>query len=491
MAITNECQERRDHLIGKLFGYQAIIQSSIVFEPVFSLECWNLLLDLICGMAHDIPWLREECGMVLVESVQNLKASIKSQNCIGDVVKHLSTRKLLYTPAGVGVWLTIQKNYEDVLPEGIWHENDPLSKKERLRLAKILKENFHDGVEKGASTATKTASANPNPSFAWDLALFEVLRRDEQSRSMGKSKLKFPQLWIDIVDGKISVRMYLLKLTFIENLFSANSSHERKAWGFKLLSNMMKRAPEWAVSALLSPNLTRTLTNQSKDQARFLHTAALAALRAVQARAEQDPDLALPIFEALSTKDNSIGSDRHAITNTLEQILLSTDEANIRKILRHLNSLLLRPGSEDSAVADRRRQAVADLLLSTVKHYKRYSELNENALDKDSWLQKALEILVENAYFIPSKDAKTRKVPLPPVSDRNRSMFQERLSSCLTRLFDVDINHRSAIAMSTISMIRTKSTSTESLDLVMKADKAVLNTIDEAFRSLDALSSQV
>ena len=180
------------------------MQSSIVFEPAFSSKCWNLLLDHICSMACDIPWLREECGMVLVECVKSLKAHMRSQECVKDISRHLTARKLIYTPAGIGVWLTVQAEYKESLPEGIWHENDPLSKKERARLAKILKENFHDEMEKDAGTATKTAGANPNPSFAWDLALFEILRRDEQSRSQGKSKLKFPQLWTDIVDGTLS-----------------------------------------------------------------------------------------------------------------------------------------------------------------------------------------------------------------------------------------------------------------------------------------------
>ena len=254
---------------------------------------------------------------------------------------------------------------------------------------------------------------------------------------------------------------------------------------------MIVRAPEWAVPALLSPNLIRTLINQSKDQARFLHTAALSALRAVQNRAQQEPNLALPIFIALSIKDHSTGSDKYTITNTLEQILLSADDENLRKIVRHLHSILLRPGSEDSIVADRRRQTVADLLLNTVKHYKRYSELKEFTEDKSDWLQKTLEIMVENAYFIPSQSAKTRKVPLPPISDRSRAMFQERLSSCLTRLFDADISSRSAIALSTMNMIRVKSTSTESLDLVLKVNEAVSKIIEGAFKSLDAISSQV
>lgn len=468
-------RERRDHLIGKLFGYKAIMQSSIVIEPELSLECWNTLLDHVYGMARDIPWLREECGMVLVEAVRSLKAQTKYQKCVEEIIGRLSAFKLVSTPEGVAVWLTVQEHYEKVLPDGVWHDKDPLSKKERTRLAKLLKENFQGDAEKGADDITKTAGANPNPSFAWDLVLAELLRRDERSKKDGKDKLEFPQFWIDAVDN---------------NLFSSTSSHERKAWGFKLLSSMIKQVPDWAVSALLSPNLTRTLINQSKNQARFLHIAALAALKAVQTRAQQDSNSALPIFIALSTKDASVESDRYTITNALEQILLSTDDSSLRKIVRHLNSLILRPGSEDQTVADSRRQVVADLLLNTVKHYRRYAELDEDVIEKDNWLRKALEILVEYAYFVSSTSAKTSKVPLPPISERSRTMFQERLSSCLAKLFDVKSVPRSTFALMVVGMITSKTTSSKTLDLVFKADESVLKTMEDASKTLDAISAK-
>ena len=253
----------------------------------------------------------------------------------------------------------------------------------------------------------------------------------------------------------------------------------------------MKQAPEWAVSVLLSPNLTRTLINQSKDQARFLHTAAISALKAVQARAQQDTASALPIFIALSTKDANIESDRYVVTNTLEQILLSTDNKSSRKIVRHLNSLILRPGSEDHSIAESRRQVIADLLLHTIKHYKRYHELEEDVTENESWLRKTLEILVENAYFVPSQSAKTSSVPLPPISERSRTMFQERLSSCLTKLLSVNTGSRSAFALMIIEMIRSKSASSRTFEPTFKVDRSVLKTIDKAFQSLDAISTKV
>jgi DNA polymerase phi len=170
------------------------------------MECWNKLLDHIYGLARDIPWLREECGMVLVEAAKSLQGRKEYQECAKEMIGRLSAFKLNATPEGVAIWLTVQASYEQVLPEGVWHHNDPLSKKERARLAKILKENYQGGQEDGTADALKTAAASPNPTFAWHLVLSEILRRDEESKS---DKEQFPQFWIDTVDSRYILFVFM------------------------------------------------------------------------------------------------------------------------------------------------------------------------------------------------------------------------------------------------------------------------------------------
>ena len=116
------------------------MQSSILIEPEVSLDCWNNLLDRVYKMARDIPWLREERGMVLVEAVRSLRSQPQYQKCVEELLERLNSFQLISTPEGVAVWLTVKDSYPDALPEGVWHAKDPLSKKERSRLAKILKE---------------------------------------------------------------------------------------------------------------------------------------------------------------------------------------------------------------------------------------------------------------------------------------------------------------------------------------------------------------
>jgi len=180
-----------------------VLQSSIILEPILSVKCWNKLLDHVYGMARDVPWLREECGMVLVEAIRSLQGQDQYQECANQVIERLNAFKLASTPEGVAIWLTVRASFEQALPDGIWHGKDPLSRKERTRLAKILKENYQRTPEDEGNDGIKSGTTSPNPTFAWNLVLSEVLRRDEQAPD-GKSSQKpeFPQLWIDIVDSE-------------------------------------------------------------------------------------------------------------------------------------------------------------------------------------------------------------------------------------------------------------------------------------------------
>lgn len=271
-----------------------------------------------------------------------------------------------------------------------------------------------------------------------------------------------------------------------------SSSHERKSWGFKLFANLVTTIPDSAIPALFSPNFMRCLINQSKKDVRYLHQAALAALNAVHTRVQENPASATAIFVPMSSKHGTVELDRATKTKTLEQILVNADDESLRKIVRHLNALVHRPDTQDQATADLRRQIIADLLLSAVKNYRRYQSSDFSTSEEhDNWLRKVLDMLVENAYFLPKQSAKTSKVPLPPLSDSTRKIFRERLSSCLTRLLAVETESRASFAAMIVRMIRSKAKSSKTSELIFKADKPVLKTIEKAFRTMDAVATKV
>jgi hypothetical protein len=250
--------------------------------------------------------------------------------------------------------------------------------------------------------------------------------------------------------------------------------------------------PDWALPALFSQNFMRSLINQSKKDVRFLHAAALAALEAIQNRVQLSPASAVPIFTALTGKNGTIELDRLTKTKTLENIMVSADDDSLGKLIRHLHSLVLRPESQEQTTADLRRQTIADLLLNIVRNYKRYDSGHLIAEEEhDNWLRNAFDVLIEHAYFVPSHNAKTSKVPLPALGESTRNVFQERLSSCLTRLLRVETKSRTSFSLMAVSMIRSKASSSKYLEPVFKADKPVLKTINKAFQTIDTIAAKV
>ncbi|ORY11817.1 DNA polymerase phi-domain-containing protein [Clohesyomyces aquaticus] len=471
-------QERRDHLIGRLFGYKAVVESSILFEPELSLECWKTVLDRIYGMARDIPWLREECGMILCEAIQHLQSKSAPEECIQGLIEHLASFQLSNTPEGVAIWLTVRAVFpEAVLPEQTWHKKDPLHKKERSRLAKVLKEDFGSTSDGKDGPAIKSAAANPNPIFAWDVVLEEILQRDQRQRSKNddSSKLQFAQFWVETVDG---------------NLMSSSASHEKKSWGFKLLAKMATSAPQWALPALFSPNLMRSLLNQSKKEDRFLHAAAQASLKAIQARVLREPSAAAPIFTALTSKNGNLELDRITKTKTLGDIVLSTDDETLTKVVRHLGSLILRPDSQDETIAETRRRNIADMLLSIVRGYKDYDNIGTKVEEEGSWLRSLLIIMIDNAYFIPAPSAKTSKIPLPSIRESTRKIFQERLTSCLSRLLGIDSAAGPSYSLAVLRMICSRAATSKTLVPVLQVDGSITETINKAFETLDTITSK-
>jgi len=201
-------------LIGKLFAYKAILQSSILFEPDLAIDSWNQLLDLIYGMARDTPWLREECALVLVQTIETLPTEAKLEPCVRALSERLVSYKLANTPEGIAIWLALQEQHASTLPANVWHDNDPLSMKNRPKLAKVLKGDIQSSLGSDESNAVKSAATNANPQFAWNTLLSKVLQMDSESATArtDASKSQFGQLWLSIVDGELLIK-YMKTIT--------------------------------------------------------------------------------------------------------------------------------------------------------------------------------------------------------------------------------------------------------------------------------------
>jgi DNA polymerase phi len=210
-------------LFGRLSAYKALLQSSVLLQSeTAKLDHWPTVLNSIYKIAQDIPWLREECGMMLCDFIKTLAAS-KSEpgGYVSEMLGSLDRHELSKTPEGIAIWITIKSSFPDLdLPPKVWKKNDPLCTKERITLVKAMTESVaqepvdpetnekgaNGKSKKGQAPKVKTGTWQHKPNFAWDLVLQEAIR------TMTKAS-KFQQFWVELVDSKRNV------LSFVPSLY--------------------------------------------------------------------------------------------------------------------------------------------------------------------------------------------------------------------------------------------------------------------------------
>lgn len=173
------------------------------------MEYWTRVLDLICKLARKTPWLREECGKILYESVRTMDPDPSRHAYIGGMIEQIRSNGLLKTPEGVAIWLAIRSfvpKFE--LPDGVWHHKDPLCSKERQTLANVMREsNLQDPeAASGDSDKLKSGSSQTKLNFAWDVVIMSFIEKQQKTKSKssqhGHDLSELDQFWVDVVDSE-------------------------------------------------------------------------------------------------------------------------------------------------------------------------------------------------------------------------------------------------------------------------------------------------
>lgn len=186
-------QEEKDHALGLLFGLQSFVRAKILFGKDGP---WNEILYRLLGLAKKKPWIREECGWVIVEALAQMEQSQAEYT-----MDQLHDAGLVSSPEGVGIWLTARNRFPAMrFPPKPWGQSgNPL---EHLKtLAKALKESSSgDQSIKEKQQASQTGSWNSKLHFVWNI----VLAQYAQDAAAGESISDFENFWKVAVDGKSS-----------------------------------------------------------------------------------------------------------------------------------------------------------------------------------------------------------------------------------------------------------------------------------------------
>ena len=182
-------QEEKDHFLGLLFGLQSFVRARIISEEDSN---WNAILEKLMELGKKKPWIREECGWIIMEALAQMK-QIQAEHTL----QVLYDAGLANTPEGVGIFITARDLFPGLkIPTKPWGPTgNPLDRLQSL--AKALKESSQDDGSK-TKEAKLTGNWSPKLHFVWDIVL--VRFADVQS-GKGITPPDFENFWKVAVDG--------------------------------------------------------------------------------------------------------------------------------------------------------------------------------------------------------------------------------------------------------------------------------------------------
>ncbi|KAF4628481.1 hypothetical protein G7Y89_g9668 [Cudoniella acicularis] len=416
-------QEEKDHALGLLFGLQSFVRAKILFEAE---DQWDAILDKLFQLSDKKPWIREECGWVIVEALAQMNESQAEHT-----LEKLCAAGLALSPEGVGVWLTARRRFPDMkFPPKPWgRSGNPLQHLKSL--AKALKESSSsDSSHEPAPQAKQTGNWNPQLHFVWNIVLGQYAQESESSESGNLAD--FENFWKVAVDGKShQKRSKYLELIFSENLFAATASRERKFWGFLLFQKLFQDTKSYGklLQNIFSHNLVRCIINHVSEKDRFLNRSADKSLKVMIQAVEEEPELLVKLLPHLIGGNGTYNFDRMTKTKTIEKLLSYVNDKNAKSVIKILVEPTLRiEGNDDTKEAEMRRQMLGDHILNIIRRVDIQDE-SRNI----SWISKiALPTVANIAYC---EEAKFK----PPVSAKTRTLCRNRLMSIFTHLLS-DIN---------------------------------------------------
>ncbi|KAI9738759.1 MAG: DNA-directed DNA polymerase [Cirrosporium novae-zelandiae] len=412
-------QEGKDHYFGKVFGAKAIIKSKILFQPGVPSEYWTETLSEIIALSKKAPWLREECGWSIYTALD--EKSSETDFAIGDAyaqqaLQLFCSNQLSKTPEGVALWLCVQARHKpDILVKGIWLDESPLHKEEKSVLSKALRETPIDGL-------SQKGSWNSKLHFVWDLVLARLYKlQGGKPKEEPTQSINFAEFWSEVID---------------RGLFSTSASHERKHWGFMLFIKVIKdqNTPLGFISDIFSPNLVNCMLNHASSSERYLHAMAIKSLKALESRAQQQPESILSIISGLIGSREPMDRLDQTTRKTLENVMGYADAVTLDDAVSFLETQIVHPRTDNERATNTNRQIFADVLVSVVRQHKN-SLLDLPETTSDGWVERLWKVLVTHGYFQDTRDpASGKEVPAPTFSEASRTLFRTRLTSCLTQL---------------------------------------------------------
>ncbi|UNI14926.1 DNA-directed DNA polymerase [Purpureocillium takamizusanense] len=395
-------QEERDHYFGQLFGLECFVRSRTLFSDI---SRWHSVLDLLLKLSNKKIWLRSQCGWVLVQALE--QSSRKEAEA---TLLKVADAGLAKTPEGVAAWLVALNRYSDIKLKPWQH---PLSTKSLGDLAAVLKESFKDSNKESNEKSQnngKQASWTAQLHFVWDIIIGCYVKGGAAADTDGLS-----QFYNRVID---------------DGLFSKNATDGQKFKGFMVFQKLLEAlvGHHDKLQCLFTKNFMTCLINQAAKEDRYLHRAAVKALRAIENVVSQHPNTLPVILGSLLGNNGAYNFDQRTSTKTVDRLLqnISRDNAQDSLVVIRLPLATLKKKDSDEAKAILR--VYADYLAKVLNAFASSSAEASSDSKHGSSFGPVLQELSALAYSTP------KSIPEDALTDQIRELCRSRIESSLARL---------------------------------------------------------
>ncbi|CUM48788.1 unnamed protein product [Debaryomyces fabryi] len=519
-------KEERSVLFGRLFGLQVLLNSQLLFnEKVSSSEQLCQFVDVLVELSSIKSWLRETSIFTLCQFIGLLKGNSNEEEALVHILQKINEVGLNLTTEGIAVYLSIPQQNREIYASKIvdtkpnWKNGDPFSKGNLPTLSKALKDvevvdPENDGNETPKSkngNSKQKGSWSPRIHFVWDIIIQNynmhsvgdaVDNENETSNSKKRKKtLSKSSKKQKIADGNEIPLKEFWKVVVDETLFADKSSHERKYWGFEIFIKFLTSMKSTEISSLFTQNFMRCLINQSSQQNRILNKISSKVLNIIIDNSNKDFTKAPIILECLI--DESKGGcwnfdlvTKSKCTDRLIAVLNGKEDINsieVDLVLNQFKDVLISKfnnalASQDESESDIevmkksndniQKWALDKLLLL----FRSNKILLSDAKINSKWLTKILKLLIQHSFF--------KKIDGHVVSGNIKKICQDRLSSVLSDIINIQMNDRSWPLSTCLSYINKLETS-EDYENLLEFDETLLTVKEEALDVLKEIEESL
>lgn len=219
----------------------------------------------------------------------------------------------------------------------------------------------------------------------------------------------------------------MLLLTFLDGFFSKNATDGQKFKGFMVFQKMLEGLVDQKskVDKLFSKNLLSCLMNQAAKEDRYLHRAAVKALKAIENTVAAHPKSLTTVLRNLLTGNGVYAFDQRTSSKTIDRLLQHSSSISEKRILEVLQLPLPSLAKQDEAQAKSILRAYVEYLSKVLNASASTGSAKSNGKDSFGLYLQELSRL---AYSQPED------ISSELLTEQIRELCRSRLESSLSKL---------------------------------------------------------